>query len=82
MVSLQNDLDRVVDQLHAATASQQSLQEQLDVIRSDRDSLLEELRHSAIGLLSNRFCYLLFLCLCLAKIKGQVQELSDRHSPL
>lgn len=52
---LQNDLDRVVDQLHAASASQQSLQDQLDIIRSDRDSLLEELRRSAVGLHSNRF---------------------------
>jgi len=55
-VPLQSDLDRVVDQLHAATASQHSLQEQLDIIRADRDSLLEELKRPGIGLLSNRFC--------------------------
>jgi len=51
---LQNGLDRVVDQLHAATASQHSLQEQLEMIQTDRDSLLEELRRSGIGLQSNR----------------------------
>jgi len=56
VVLLQNDLDRVVDQLHAATASQQCLREQLDMIRADRDSLLEELKHPGIGLHSNRFC--------------------------
>ena len=66
-MSLQNDLDRVVDQLLAATATQQSLQEQLDVIRSDRDSLLEELRRSAVGLQSNRFSYMLFFVVILSK---------------
>jgi len=54
--TLQNDLDRVVDQLYAATASQQCLQEQLDMIRADRDSLLEELKHPGIRLHSNRSC--------------------------
>jgi len=54
---LQTDLDRVVDQLHAATASQQCLQEKLDMIRADRDSLLEELKWPGIGLQINRFRY-------------------------
>jgi len=57
----QNDLDRVVDQLHAASASQQCLQEQLNMIRADRDSLLEELKRPEIGLQTNRFCYTHFL---------------------
>ena len=62
VLSLQNDLDRVVDQLHAATASQQSLQAQLEMIRTDRDSLLEELRRSGIGLQSKRFFTFTSLC--------------------
>jgi len=55
ILSLQTDLDRVVDQLHAATASQQSLQAQLELIRTDRDALLDELRRSAITLQSDRW---------------------------